>query len=77
MSLYMIQYNTEHGFINEKERETKRLQLLIKNYLSPEIKELEAELNTKGLDETKRLYSHLKQIIDNLERIKLEVKKCL
>lgn len=72
----VITYNDKNGFVLEKERETKRLKLLINNYLLPEINELKDEIDTIGIEEIKIRYPHLTEVIDNLDKIYIEVKKC-
>ena len=74
-SIEIYEYNRDNGFKRQAEKELSKARHIIRNRLLPELKELESEINVKGKDNVLLKHPELTEIVDNLDDIKLEVKK--
>lgn len=68
-----VDYNLEQEYINQAQKELYKLEAIIKQELSPEMIELENEINKKTGDKVKELHPDLTYLVDNLEKVKEEI----
>lgn len=72
-AIKIYEHNMRNGYTRQSEKEKSKIKHLIVNRLVPEVTELEREISKKGLNLVVSRHPELKEIIDNLDEIKLEV----
>lgn len=68
-----VSYNQDNNYIQQAEKEMKKLKVVIQNELKPEIEDLVLQISKQSAESIIERHPNTKYIIDNLEQIKQEM----